>query len=60
MAKSINKVIKTLSETYNKPILFTEYGYRSMDFTAKEPWQSDHTIESLNFEGQANATTSTF
>lgn len=54
------KVIKTLSEAYNKPILFTEYGYRSMDFTGKEPWQSDHTIQSLNFEGQANATQALF
>ena len=50
------QVIKSLSETHNKPILFTEYGYRSMDFTGKEPWESDHTIESLNFEGQTNAT----
>jgi hypothetical protein len=54
------KVIKSLSETHNKPILFTEYGYRSMDFTGKEPWESDHTIESLNFEGQANATQALF
>jgi hypothetical protein len=54
------QVIKVLSETHNKPILFTEYGYRSMDFTGKEPWQSDHTIESLNFEGQTNATQALF
>lgn len=53
-------LIKTLSQTHNKPILFTEYGYRSMDFTGKEPWESDHTIESLNFEGQANATQALF
>ena len=53
-------VIKGLSEKFNKPILFTEYGYRSMDFTGKEPWQSDHTIESLNFEGQTNATQALF
>jgi hypothetical protein len=54
------QVIKSLSETYNKPVLFTEYGYRSMDFTGKEPWESDHTITSLNFEGQANATQALF
>lgn len=52
--------IKSLSETHNKPILFTEYGYRSMDFTGKEPWQSDHNITSLNLEGQANATQALF
>ncbi|MFK7783030.1 glycoside hydrolase family 113 [Psychroserpens sp.] len=54
------KVIKSISETHNKPILFTEYGYRSMDFTGKEPWESDHTIESLNFEAQTNATQALF
>jgi len=54
------QVMKSLSETHNKPILFTEYGYRSMDFTGKEPWESDHTIESLNFEGQTNATQALF
>ena len=53
-------VIKSLSEIHNKPVLFTEYGYRSMDFTGKEPWEGDHTIESLNFEGQANATQALF
>ncbi|MDG5490261.1 glycoside hydrolase TIM-barrel-like domain-containing protein [Psychroserpens sp. SPM9] len=53
-------IIKSLSEKHNKPILFTEYGYRSMDFTGKEPWVSDHKIESLNFEGQANATQALF
>ena len=53
-------VIKSLSETHDKPILFTEWGYRSMDFTGKEPWNSDHTIESLNFEAQTNATQALF
>ncbi|OUS03555.1 glycoside hydrolase [Flavobacteriales bacterium 33_180_T64] len=53
-------IIKSLSETYNKPILFTEYGYRSVDYTGKEPWESDHTLKSLNFEGQSNATQALF
>jgi len=53
-------VIKSLSEKHDKPILFTEYGYRSTDFTGKEPWESDHTLKSLNFEGQANATQALF
>lgn len=48
-------LIKLTSEKHTKPILFTEFGYRSMDFTGKAPWNSDHTIESLNFEGQNNA-----
>ncbi|WP_152611502.1 glycoside hydrolase family 113 [Psychroserpens damuponensis] len=48
-------IIQTLSETYNRPVLFTEFGYRSMDYTGLEPWNSDHTLKSLNFEGQSNA-----
>ncbi|WP_204343980.1 glycoside hydrolase family 113 [Psychroserpens algicola] len=58
--KDHKAIIKSLSEKHNKPILFTEYGYRSMDFTGKEPWVSDHKIESLNFEAQANATQALF
>ncbi len=33
--------MKTLSEAKSKPILFTEYGYRSVDHCAREPWISD-------------------
>ena len=58
--QSHKSVIKSISETHNRPILFTEYGYRSMDFTGKEPWDSDHTIQSLNLEGQTNATQALF
>lgn len=47
--------MKTLSETFDKPILFTEFGYRSMDYTGKEPWVSDYKITSLNMEAQTNA-----
>lgn len=58
--KTHKNVIKELSDTFKKPVLFTEYGYRSMDFTAKEPWVSDHTIQTLNFEAQTNATKALF
>ncbi len=30
--------LKDISEKENRPILFTEYGYRSMTFAAKKPW----------------------
>ena len=53
-------VIKSLSDKHDRPILFTEWGYRSADFTGKEPWVSDHTWTSLNFEGQSNATEALF
>jgi hypothetical protein len=40
--------LKNLSATYNKPILFTEYGYRSVAFTAKEPWSTAKNALNLN------------
>src|SRR5690606_280480 len=46
--------LKSVSEKENKQILFTEYGYRSVDFAGKEPWESDHTLTSMNFEAQSN------
>jgi ppGpp synthetase/RelA/SpoT-type nucleotidyltranferase len=45
-----------LSEEKNKPILFTEYGYRSMDYTAKKPWLVDQNDEKVNLEAQVVAT----
>ena len=53
-------VIKSMSFKHDKPILFTEYGYRSMDYTGLKPWNSDHTLQSLNFTGQSNATQALF
>ena len=47
--------LSALSETYDKPVLFTEYGYRSMDYTAKKPWLVDRNEEQVNLEAQANA-----
>lgn len=58
--QSHKSLIKSCSEQYNKPILFTEFGYRSMDYTGKEPWQSDYKITSLNLQGQTNATQALF
>lgn len=39
----------------SKPILFTEYGYRSMDYTAKKPWLVDRNEDKVNLDGQVNA-----
>lgn len=52
--------IKTISETNNKPILFTEFGYRSVDFTGKKPWSFDRSMNVVNFEAQNNATKALF
>ncbi|GAA4238644.1 hypothetical protein GCM10022291_29920 [Postechiella marina] len=52
--------IQLFSKRYNKPILFTEYGYRSVDFSAKEPWASDRNMTQVNLEAQTNATKALF
>jgi len=35
--KQHKKMIKELSDKHNKPILFTEFGYRSVDYAGREP-----------------------
>ena len=47
--------IKEFSATTKKPVLFTEFGYRSMDYTAKKPWLVDRNEEFVNVIAQANA-----
>lgn len=46
--------MKEVSEINNKPILFTEYGYRNIDFSGKEPWQSNRIEDGHNTEAQTN------
>jgi hypothetical protein len=52
--------LKVISEINNKPILFTEFGYRSVDYAAKEPWNSNRDMTAVNFEAQNNAMQSLF
>lgn len=47
--------LKSIHLQCNKPILFTEYGYRSMDYSAKKPWLVDRNLEEVNLEAQALA-----
>jgi len=49
--------IASLAATVQKPVLFTEYGYRSTDFAAKRPWMVDRDSNmAVNFDAQCNAT----
>jgi len=48
--------ISELAQIVDKPVVFTEFGYRSMDYTAKKPWLVDRNEENVNFEAQAIAT----
>ncbi|WP_452227479.1 glycoside hydrolase family 113 [Lacinutrix cladophorae] len=58
--KTHKPIIKEIADAYNKPILFTEYGYRSVDFAGKEPWNSDRSMDTVNFEAQNNTTKALF
>jgi hypothetical protein len=47
-----NRLAK-IAGNFQKPILFTEFGYRSCDFTAKKPWETDFSLPN-NELAQAN------
>jgi len=47
-------VIKKISSRFNKPILFTEFGYRSVNYSGKEPWKSDRSMNTVNLDAQTN------
>lgn len=46
--------IKKVQTRFKKPVLFTEFGYRSIDYTGKEPWSSNRVENSVNLEAQSN------
>ncbi len=52
--------LKQFSQANDKPVLFTEFGYRSMDYTAKKPWLVDRNDEKVNLTAQSNATQAIF
>lgn len=53
--------ISAFAKAKNKKILFTEWGYRSVDFTGKEPWKADWKDGApVNLEAQANTTQAVF
>lgn len=54
----IKKDLKDLSCRYEKPILFTEYGYRSIDYGTWKAWLLENiTTKNYNFATQSNAYT---
>ncbi len=44
-----------LSNTVKRPVLFTEFGYRSIDYTARKPWLADRHEQKVNLGAQVNA-----
>ena len=54
--KPHKKEIQRIQQKFQKEVIFTEYGYRSVDFTGKKPWESNRVKGKVNFEAQKNAT----
>lgn len=48
--------IKRIQKKFAKPVVFTEYGYRSVDFTGHKPWESKRVKGNVNLVAQKNAT----
>lgn len=52
--------LQRVSDANNRNILFTEYGYRSVDFSGKEPWQTSRDEKNVNLDAQANLLTALY
>lgn len=44
--------LEAVSQKVDRPVLFTEYGYRSIDGAGAEPWQSNRVEGAINLEAQ--------
>jgi len=53
-------VMEKHSDSLQKKILFTEFGYRSVDYAAAKPWEVDYNKTSVNLDGQVNTTQALF
>lgn len=54
------KPMQELALRLDRPVVFTEYGYRSIDYTARKPWVFDRNQERVNLQAQSNAKTALF
>lgn len=57
--KPVLKEMQMISEQNGKPVIFTEWGFRSMPFCAFKPWETERSQE-VNLQGQVNAYEGTF
>ena len=53
--EDIAELLEEKSNEYGKPILFTEYGYRSADFASRGHWENERDDLVSNFEAQSRA-----
>lgn len=54
------KELEAVAIKNGKKIIFTEYGYRSVNYSGKEPWKTDREEKSVNLEAQANLLTALY
>ena len=52
--------LEDVASINDRPILFTEFGYRSRDYAGKEPWTSDRSITGVNLDAQDHLTQALF
>jgi len=52
--------VSAFAKAENKKVIFTEFGYRSVDFSGKEPWKADRSMDAVNLEAQVNTLTGFF
>ncbi|TVZ53065.1 glycoside hydrolase family 113 [Dokdonia sp. Hel_I_53] len=48
--------LAAFAKAKDRKVIFTEFGYRSVDYTGREPWKADRSMTGVNLQGQANAT----
>lgn len=53
-------IIESISKSFKKNVIFTEFGYRSVDYAGKEPWKSDRSMDQVNHDAQINTTKALF
>lgn len=53
------KSIRSVSKNFDRQILFTEWGFRSADYCAREPWDYNKDF-AVNAQAQANCISATF
>lgn len=58
--KTHKAVIKKLSDQYQKQVIFTEFGYRSVNYSGREPWKVDRSQNDVNMDAQVNTTKALF
>lgn len=51
----VKEELQNFAERYDKPVLFTEFGYRSVNFTADGHWKYKRNERDLNMVAQVNA-----